>query len=51
MIDQTEKPKIPSKFAKYAARYKEFRSNFHTPPIHTSAKIPLATPSFKAPLY
>ena len=27
MIDRTEKPKIPSKFAKRAARYNEFRCN------------------------
>ena len=28
MIDGTEKPKIPQKFAKCAARYNEFGSNF-----------------------
>ena len=27
MIDRTEKPKIPSKFAKRAARYNEFGFN------------------------
>ena len=27
MIDGTEKPKIPSKFSKRAARYNEFRCN------------------------
>ena len=27
MIDGTEKPKIPSKFAKRTARYNEFRYN------------------------
>ena len=27
MIDGTEKPKIPSKFSKHAARYNEFGSN------------------------
>ena len=27
MIDGTEKPKIPTKFAKRAARYNEFRCN------------------------
>ena len=30
MIDGTEKPKIPSKFAKRAARYNEFRYNLIT---------------------
>ena len=29
MIDGTEKPKIPSKFAKRAARYNEFRCNLY----------------------
>ena len=37
--------------AKYAGRYNEFGCNFQTPPIHTSAKIPLVSPSFKAPLH
>jgi len=27
MIDKTEKPKIPSKFAKHASRYNEFGFN------------------------
>ena len=27
MIDGTEKPKIPSKFANHTARYNEFRYN------------------------
>ena len=29
MIDGTEKPKIPQKFARRAARYNEFGSNDH----------------------
>ena len=31
MIDGTEKPKIPSKFAKRTARYNEFGSNYLVP--------------------
>ena len=33
MIDGTEKPKIPSKFAKHAARYNEFDSNSPSRPF------------------
>ena len=39
MIDRTEKPKIPSKFAKRGAQYNEFRCNVYHRPRKVQAKL------------